>query len=188
MVDPKREPPEPETPAQVVINKYRLMHLAIAEAVDAWRIIPRILITAYVYLLSYIIWWYINLKPYLMKDCIEALGVDVASKIDQCIVQQPSTQHAVLVSAIVGIAAAIFGFYASTGRRWTEGVHKWPSRPVDVYANNEMPYDPYPSPYYPPPHGGHGGYDPNCDPIVPPVPGAPIVPPVSVKPPPGDDV
>lgn len=181
-VAPKCPPPEPETPAQVVINKYRLLHLSIAEAVDAWRIIPRVLITAYVYLLSYIIWWYINLKPYLMKDCVAALGDQVGENIAQCMVQQPSTQHAVLVSAVVGIAAAIFGFYASTGRRWTEGVHKWPSRPLDVYANNEMPYDPYPNPYYPqPPYGPQMPQLPGCDP------NAPGQPPAA-KPPTGDDV
>jgi hypothetical protein len=36
----------------------------------------------------------------------------------QCIVQAPTTQHAALVTAVVGIAAAVFGLYTSTGKKW----------------------------------------------------------------------
>jgi hypothetical protein len=94
------------------IDYWRKFHLAFAELVDAWRIIPRIVILGYGFLLFYLTYWYITLEPRIIEGCnIEALG-------ETCIYNPPTTQHAALLTTVTGIAAAIFAFYASTGRKW----------------------------------------------------------------------
>lgn len=100
------------------IDTYRRRHLAIAEFVDAWRIIPRLLVAGYIWLLVKIVMWYMDKEPYILEGC------DVTTLGKECLVQAPSTQHAALVTAIVGIAAAIFGLYSGTGRKWN-GFTSW---------------------------------------------------------------
>jgi hypothetical protein len=174
------------------LNKWRLMHLAAAEAVDAWRIVPRLMVAGYAYMLAYMIYWYMQLKPYVLEECVKALGPDVAASITHCIIQEPSTQHTALITAVVGISAGVFGFYANSGRAWTQGVFKWPIKPGEApppqYQQPMYPsypnYPTYPTTYEP------GGYDPSYPygrPQTPPG-GAPSAPPASAKPPPGNDI
>ena len=98
-------------------DTYRRRHLAVAEFIDAWRIIPRALVAGYAYLLYKVVKWYMDLEPSMIKGCIP-------NEVTDCIFHAPSTQHAALVTAVVGIAAAIFAFYTSTGRKWN-GFTKW---------------------------------------------------------------
>lgn len=95
----------------MAIDRKRQIHLALAEMIDSWRIIPRLLLAGYAYLLYKTVSWYMALEPYILDNC-------VSEKITDCIVQAPTTQHAALVTAVVGIAAAIFGLYSSSGRKW----------------------------------------------------------------------
>lgn len=94
------------------IDTYRRRHLAVAEFVDAWRVVPRLLVLGYIWLLAYVVTWYMDKEPYLLEGC------DVVALGKECLVQAPSTQHAVLITAVVGVAAAIFGLYSGTGRKW----------------------------------------------------------------------
>ena len=50
------------------------------------------------------------------------LTADDAVKL---MVQVPTTQHAVLISAVVGVAGLVIGIYTNTGRKWGEGIKKW---------------------------------------------------------------
>lgn len=100
------------------IDKFRFVHLSIAELLDSWRIIPRLLAGAYCYLLYKLFMWYTSLAPYIMDGCTQEL-------IEKCIVDAPTTQHTALITAAVGISGAIFGLYTGTGRKWTEGVKRW---------------------------------------------------------------
>jgi len=52
-----------------------------------------------------------SLEPHMLLGCTSQTIID-------CIVPAPTTQHAVLVTAVVGISAAVFGLYTSTGRKW----------------------------------------------------------------------
>ena len=99
------------------IDTWRKGHLAIAEWIDAWRLIPRALVGGYVFLLYKVINWYMDLEPHLIPNCISDNAVD-------CIVQAPSTQHAALVTAVVGISAAVFGLYTTSGKKWN-GFTPW---------------------------------------------------------------
>ena len=115
------------------IDTWRKGHLAIAEWIDAWRLIPRALVGGYVFLLYKVINWYMDLEPHLIPNCVSDNAVD-------CIVQAPSTQHAALVTAVVGISAAVFGLYTTSGKKWN-GFTPW-NKPGDGStpsgANEEM--------------------------------------------------
>ena len=100
------------------MDKFRMAHLAIAEMLDAWRIIPRAIIAGYGYLLYYMVdEWFSNLQPYMIDGCVSENVVD-------CIAQAPTSQHVALVMAIVGIAAPIVAFYVNTSKKWN-GFTPW---------------------------------------------------------------
>ena len=101
------------------IDRRRKLHLSVAEFMDAWRVVPRLLIGLYCWITYEVITWYMNLKPYVLEGCnVEKVG-------EQCIVAAQTTGQSLLVSAIFGAATGIFGLYASTGRKWGEGVSNW---------------------------------------------------------------
>lgn len=112
------------------IDKFRQIHLSIAEALDAWRIIPRALVSLYCYMLYKVVEWYMALHPYIMDKC-------VSQNMADCIVQAPTTQHAALVTAVVGISAAVFGLYSSTGKKWN-GFTFWKKKPEEKPKEGEV--------------------------------------------------
>jgi len=99
------------------VDKFRQIYLLIAEGLDAWRIVPRLLVSLYCYMLYKVVEWYMSLEPHIMEGCLSQI-------IKDCIVQAPTTQHAALVTSVVGISAAVFGLYSSTGRKW-DGFTFW---------------------------------------------------------------
>ena len=94
------------------VDTWRKGHLAVAEWIDAWRLVPRLLVTGYGWVTYTVVRWYMNLKPEVIENC----NVELLKEV--CVIQAPSTQHAALVTAVIGIAAAMFAFYASTGKKW----------------------------------------------------------------------
>jgi len=88
-----------------------------AEFIDRLRIVPRLLVTGYSYLVYKVVDWYMNLEPYFPDDIKPMLNelAKTSGDVQLLLVQAPTTQHAALVSMVVGIAAAVFGLYASTG-------------------------------------------------------------------------
>ena len=100
---------------KTLIDRIRLKVLTSAELFDAWRVVPRLLVAAYGWLCWEIVAWYMDLKPAIIAGCdIQTLG-------ELCLYDAPTTQHAALVTVMVGAAAAVFGFYTNTGRSWTTG-------------------------------------------------------------------
>jgi len=81
---------EPRRVADIGPNPYqKLMHLA--EAVDSWRIFPRIFISVYIYLLYSVVIWYTELPA-------------------------PTMEQSGLISVVVGAGAAWFGLYTGTSK------------------------------------------------------------------------
>lgn len=72
--------------------KYYLM--SVAEVVDAFRMIPRVMVAGYAWLVWVVVDWFMHLP-------------------------NPTSQHAFLVSTIVGGAAAVFGLYVNSGVSWS---------------------------------------------------------------------
>lgn len=91
-----------------------------AEIVDVWRVIPRVILVAYGALLVNVIQWYRDLTPYFPKEVKHLIekADTITPDIMALMVQAPTTQHAALVTAVVGISAAIFGLYSNSGRKW----------------------------------------------------------------------
>jgi hypothetical protein len=100
------------------IDMWRKGHMAVAEMVDNWRVIPRLIAAGYAYMMWKVVQWYMNLQPQMMEGC------DVATLAEKCIIAGPTTQHAALVTAVVGISAAVFGLYANSGKKWN-GFTPW---------------------------------------------------------------
>ena len=66
-----------------------------AQAVDAWRIFPRVFLSVYIFLLYYSTMWFMALP-------------------------EPSLEQSGLISIIVGAGAAWFGLYAGTSKSKTD--------------------------------------------------------------------
>ena len=66
-----------------------------AQAVDAWRIFPRLFLSVNIFLLYYATMWFMNLP-------------------------EPSMEQSGLISIIVGAGAAWFGLYAGTSKGKTD--------------------------------------------------------------------
>ena len=72
-------------------NKYQKF-IDLAQAVDSWRIFPRLFITTYIYLLYKVVIWYMALPS-------------------------PTMEQPGLVSIVVGAGAAWFGLYTGSGKK-----------------------------------------------------------------------
>ena len=68
--------------------------LALPELIDAYRVVPRLLVAGYAVLVWKVTEWVMALP-------------DVSS------------QQAAIVSVVYGAAAGVFGLYVNSGRRWT---------------------------------------------------------------------
>ena len=73
------------------VNRYQWL-IDLSEAVDAWRIFPRIFISTYIYLLYKCVIWYMELP-------------------------NPTLEQSGLISVVVGAGAAWFGLYAGTSKK-----------------------------------------------------------------------
>lgn len=100
--------------------KIKATFLTWAEMVDAWRIIPRAILVAYSWMLLKVITWYMSLEPYFPDEVKQLVANQtvITPEITALMVQAPTTQHAALVTAVIGISAAIFGLYSNSGRKW----------------------------------------------------------------------
>ena len=75
------------------INGYRTYVALITETIDYFRIIPRVIIFCYAYTMWNVVNWYMNLL-------------------------EPTTQHAALITTLIGASAAIIGLYQKSGHSW----------------------------------------------------------------------
>jgi len=118
------------------IDKWRMGHMALAEFFDAWRVIPRIIVGGYGYLLYWVIVeWYAKLTPYMLDGC-------VSEKMIECMVHAPTMEHTALVVTVVGISAPIMSFYVNTSKKWN-GFTFWNKKapPKPEILTEEKPLD-----------------------------------------------
>lgn len=67
--------------------------LELAMLLDAFRVVPRLVLIGYSYLVYYVVNWFMNLE-------------------------NPVTQQAALVTTVVGASAAVIGLYNNSGTKW----------------------------------------------------------------------
>ena len=105
------------------VNGFRKWSNAVAEMVDAWRIVPRLMVIAYGYL-TWKTWvWYTGIEVTVTKTNCQLLANEVICDITGVV--GPSTQQAALVTAIVSMAAVVIGLYSSSGKDWTKPLLPW---------------------------------------------------------------
>lgn len=113
------------------VDAWRKAHLAIAEWIDMWRIIPRLVVAGYAYVTYRVLLWYMHLKPFMIVGC------DVSKLADKCIAPSPSMEHAALVTAVVGMAAVVFGLYTNSSKKWDNGFTPWNTKQNTQKSDNE---------------------------------------------------
>lgn len=114
-----------------MIEKIKNYCLMGAELVDAWRLFPRMFVGLYAVLMYKVFMWFKSIPTVLSLECnaelIEKLVLNQSIPLEQAqeiactvtaVLGGPTTQHTVLVTTICGLATAIFGFYANSGRNW----------------------------------------------------------------------
>lgn len=136
-----------------LVDHIRLWVLTSAELFDAWRVVPRLLVTAYGWLCWEIVSWYMRLTPSIIEGC------DIDKLAELCLYDAPTTQHAALVTVIVGASAAVFGLYTNTGRSWVKGGFvKWDQ--TNMQRTSEDQYTPRPRRYEDGRDDKYGRYEP----------------------------
>jgi len=125
-------------PFKTDVDVVRRRHLAIAEAVDAWRVIPRLLVAFYGVLFYEVIKWYMALEPHLPKEVLPLIEKMTPEQIQALMIQAPTTQHTALVTAVVGISAAFFGLYTNSGKKWN-GFTPWKDESISRKKKEESP-------------------------------------------------
>lgn len=75
------------------IKEVRKISKTVAEALDYFRIVPRVILIAYSYIMYDIIQWFMVLEA-------------------------PSTEQASLIITTIGVAGAIIGLYQNSGKVW----------------------------------------------------------------------
>jgi len=94
-------------------DNFRRWSMSAAEFLDSFRVVPRLIVAGYGLMMWVVVKWYMGLEPHVIEGC------DIATLGEVCVAGAPATQHAALVTAIVGVAAAVFGLYANSGRDWS---------------------------------------------------------------------
>lgn len=119
-----------DEPTLDTFDKIRRVFLGIAEMMDAFRVVPRLLVLGWGAVVATILYWYIAIESFTKHTCSESIlkyliekgytleqSADVACTIE-AIVGGPSTVHTTILSIVVGIAGIVFGFYVNSGRNW----------------------------------------------------------------------
>lgn len=101
--------------------------LDIAEIMDAWRIIPRLLVALYGFMIYELFIWYTKIPTHEEQRCNEALittlvnnniPIERAMEMACTIIDTvggPTTQQTSFVTVIIGLSSAMFGFYVNSG-------------------------------------------------------------------------
>lgn len=125
----------------------------LAESFDAWRVIPRMMLIAYGYLVFNLYIWYKNIPTYVQEKCdaniITQLLAEGMSKTEikqfACtvadVVGGPTTAQSTFVTTIIGLSTGIFGLYTTTGRKWDSWEPPTVHRPSMSYEPQVLPPD-----------------------------------------------
>jgi hypothetical protein len=124
----------------------------VAEIIDAWRIVPRAFLVVYGLLVIQLYTWFINIPTHVQTKCDAAVmkflsengvGLKEAQELSCYVVDTvggATAAQTAFVTTIIGLSSAIFGFYASTGRKWEKGGRD------NGYIQPIINYPPYPTP------------------------------------------
>lgn len=138
-VTPPVTPPHDKFSFERMVNKFRYLHLSLAEAIDVWRVVPRMFIALYGAMLWWLVKWFTssttiekvtcdsNLILELMKQGVDLVWVQrLACQVtDVIVVAPPTAVHATFASVVAGLSTAVFALYSTAGKDWVKGVGWW---------------------------------------------------------------
>lgn len=133
------------------INKFRVMHLLLAEAFDAWRVVPRMFLALYGAMLWWLVKWFTTTRTIEKISCDKDLIIALADKhlsieqmqslactvTDVIHVTAPDTAHTVFATTVAGLATAVFAFYTTSAKDWSKGIGWWKLKGDDVVKTDE---------------------------------------------------
>jgi ABC-type xylose transport system permease subunit len=131
------EAPAPAlTKAEKAMAAFKLIRAALlstAELLDAFRIVPRFILTLYGILVYRLYIWYAAIGTTVQTKC-DATMTQILLDHGQTIVEAqllacyvvdhvggPTTAQTAFVTTVIGLATPLFAFYASTGKKWGKG-------------------------------------------------------------------
>ena len=125
----------PLTNAQKAFATFSLIKTALlstAELIDAFRVVPRFILTLYGILVYRLYVWYASIETTIQTKCDATLtqilldhGQTIAeAQMLACYVADhvggPTTAQTAFVTTVIGLATPLFAFYTNTGRSWTK--------------------------------------------------------------------
>lgn len=129
----------------VNVKTFRKYSLVLAETFDAWRVVPRLVLILYALMVVDLYTWFKAIPTIQVTRCDAALveilknsGMDIDRATELActasdVVGGPTSSQSAFVTTIIGLSTGIFGLYASTGRRWENGL------PSDLDNRNSPP-------------------------------------------------
>lgn len=122
--------------SETKLNNFRVWSSAAAEAIDAWRIVPRLCALAYAALLYKLVTWFLNVPTFDKKECDQEVLAVLLNSIDleqaqaiACtvvdVVGGPTTSQTAFVTVVAGLAAPFFAFYVNSGKNWSNKIEPW---------------------------------------------------------------
>lgn len=127
---------------------YRRTLMGYAEVIDAFRVVPRVLVGLYGLMVLKLIVWYRNMEPVDQLECDNTIlntlidtGIDPERGMElACVVVDvvggPTTEQTAFATAIIGLSTAIFGFYVNSGRKWENSFGYRSRNPDDEALKN----------------------------------------------------
>jgi hypothetical protein len=118
----------------VNVKAFRKYSLVLAETFDAWRVVPRLVLILYALMVVDLYTWFKAIPTIQVTRCDAALieilktnGMDIDKATELAcntndVVGGPTSSQSAFVTTIIGLSTGIFGLYASTGRRWENGL------------------------------------------------------------------
>jgi hypothetical protein len=106
--------------------------MSLAESIDALRLVPRLIIIGYGFLVGVLVIWFMGIDTAVQMNCDAGLikilldaGQDLEVAKDLAcsvanMVGGPTTAQTTFVTTIIGLATPLFAFYATTGKKWGE--------------------------------------------------------------------
>ena len=112
------------------MEKFSDIMMNLAKIMDAWRVIPRVIVAMYGFMIYKLFVWYTGIPTHEEESCNDALvttlienGVEIDRAMEMACtivgtVGGPTTQQTSFVTIIIGLSSAMFGFYVNSGGKW----------------------------------------------------------------------
>lgn len=119
------------------LNTFRSWAMAGAEVIDAWRIVPRVILVAYGSLVWYLTQWYLSIETFTKTECSadvlkvlldKNIPLEQAQHIACTVVDTvggPTNGYTVLVTTICGLSTLVIGLYHNSSKDWSKSILPW---------------------------------------------------------------